>query len=145
MNVQNPQNLDRICAEYGYQICQSVLGQFNKKSDTENLITKSLSVLQEDGVYAFFLYLASQIKDKGEKEKTSSKAARVLADKATTLLSTDHLALFPQDTQGVHEKGMEYIRKEGGLADNLDQLLLAKRVLEQTLIYARYHAKALKG
>lgn len=145
MRSQNVINLDRICAEFGYRICQSVQQEFKKKSDTENLITKSLGVLQEDGVYAFFLYLAAQIKDKGEKEKSSSKAARALADKATTLLATTPLDLLPQDTDGDHEKGMEYIRKEGGLADNLDQLLLAKRILEQTLIYARYHAKALKG
>lgn len=32
-----------------------------------------------------------------------------------------------------------------GLADNLDKLLLAKHLLEQALIYARYHAKALSG
>jgi hypothetical protein len=31
------------------------------------------------------------------------------------------------------------------LAGDLDQLLLAKRLLEQALIYARYHAKALEG
>jgi hypothetical protein len=30
------------------------------------------------------------------------------------------------------------------LAGDLDQLLLVKRLLEQTLIYARYHAKALE-
>jgi hypothetical protein len=30
------------------------------------------------------------------------------------------------------------------LAGDLDQLLLAKRLLEQALIYARYHIKALE-
>jgi hypothetical protein len=40
---------------------------------------------------------------------------------------------------------MAYIRKPDGLAADLDSLLLAKRLLEQALIYTRYHAKALEG
>jgi len=53
------QNLDRLCAHFGYKMCEQVGEAFQKdgkidKAKTENLITKSLGVLQEDGVYAFF-------------------------------------------------------------------------------------------
>jgi len=136
-------NLDRLCAQFGYEMCQGVSQPFGgKKSDTENLITKPLGVLQEDGVYAFFLYLASQVKE-GKDEKKDSKAARALANKAAEFLAHDGLALLPPNAGGDYKQVMEAIRKPNGLADDLDNLLLAKRLLEQALIYARYHAKAL--
>jgi hypothetical protein len=138
-------NLDRLCAHFGYEMCQSASQPFaGKKSDTENLITKSLGVLQEDGVYAFYLYISSQIKDEGDKEKSASKAARALANKSIEFLAHEDLSLLPQNCGNDYKRAMESIRKPGGLADNLDNLLLAKRLLEQALIYARYHAKALE-
>lgn len=134
------QNLDRICAQFGFQMAYRVNEAFNKSSDTENLITKSLGVLQEDGVYAFFLYLASKVKE-GKDEKPS-KAARALANEGAGLLANNPFALLKP---GDYKQAMEQIREQNGLADHLDSLLLAKRLLELTLIYARYHAKALEG
>ena len=141
------QNLDRLCAEYGYQMAFQAWKALDKKnSDAENLITKSLGVLQEDGVYAFFLYLASQIKppEKG-KEAKKSQAAQALANRAVSLLSRDEVGLLQRDGADDYKRAMEQIRAENGLASNLDNLLLAKRLLEKALIYARYHAKALEG
>lgn len=142
------QNLDRLCAEYGYQMAYQVWKALDKKnSDAENLITKSLGVLQEDGVYAFFLYLASQIKpsEKGKEEGKKSQAARALANQAASFLSHDGLKLLQADgTNDAYRNAMEQIRAENGLASNLDNLLLAKRLLEKALIYARYHAKAME-
>lgn len=123
-------NLDQLCAKYGYDMCQSVNAQLDK-SKTENLITKSLGVLQEDGVYAFFLFQRSR----GEGEK---KGAIKLIEQACALLRSVGIKGFQESDdplKTVHEE----------LAHDLDQLLLAKRLLEQTLIYARYHAKALEG
>ena len=134
------QNLDRLCAQYGWQMAEKVHAELKKNAET--FITKSLGILQENGVYAFFLYLDSQVKEDSEQKKTSSKAARVLAEVAAALLAHNPPALL---TPGDHRQAMEQICREGGLADNLDNLLLAKRLLEQTLIYARYHAKALEG
>lgn len=135
------QNFDRICAQFGFQMAEQVNKELIKSSDTENLITKSLGVLQENGVYAFFLYLASKVKD-GKDEKKASKAARTLANKAAGLLANSPPALLKQ---GDYKQAMEQIRRTGGLADDIDNLLLAKRLLELALIYARYHAKALEG
>lgn len=132
-------NLDRICARFGFQIARQVNAAFGKPSDTENLITKSLGVLQESGVYAFFLYLASQVRE-GSDERKASKAVRTLADGAAGLLVHDPPALLKS---GDLKRAMEEIRQPNGLADNLDNLLLAKRLLEQAMIYARYHAKVL--
>lgn len=132
----NLQNLDQLCAKYGYEICQAVGNAFKgkdrkpDKAKTENHITKSLGVLQEDGVYAFFLYQVSR----GEREKGG---AEQLKDKAKELLKDAGIKEF----ENVNDP-LAAVRQR--LANDLDQLLLAKRLLEQALIYARYHAKALE-
>jgi len=122
-------NLDRLCAEYGYQIANEVRQAIGKNA--ENHITRSLGVLQEDGVYAFFLYQASR--------KTEKPGADRLNEQATALLK--EAKIEPFDTIA---DPLEAVRAKNGLANNLDELLLAKRLLEQALIYARYHAKALE-
>jgi len=144
--MSGQKNLDQLCARFGYNIAKEVNEAFKKATDTENLITKSLGVLQEDGVYAFFLYLASQIKEKkGDKKDKRSDAARALANQAAKLLKHEWLKLIQvHDGEDAHKKAMEEIRREGGLASRLNDLFLAKRLLEQALIYARYHAKALE-
>ncbi|NLF01739.1 MAG: hypothetical protein GX601_12260, partial [Anaerolineales bacterium] len=61
------------------------------------------------------------------------------------LLSDNQVTLLPEsvdDTAAV----LEALREPGGISDDdLDKLLLAKHLLEQALIYARYHAKALEN
>lgn len=116
-------NLDQLCAKYGWKIADEVRD--------ENHITKSLGVLQEDGVYAFFLYQASR----GSRERQG-------ADKLTAQVS----AFFREAGIAAFQNSatpLQAVREH--LANDLDQLLLAKRLLEQALIYARYHAKALEG
>ena len=127
----NGQNLDLLCARYGFQIAEEVHRKLEKQA--ENHITKSLGVLQENGVYAFFLFQASRNR---EKEK---QAAGELKKKAVELLGSIPLEPFP-----AQKDPLEAIRGKDGLATRLDDLLLAKRLLEQALIYARYHAKALE-
>lgn len=124
------QNLDRLCAQYGYQIADEVQKEIGKGA--ENHITKSLGVLQENGVYAFFLYQASRSSERDGAEKLSEQACALLND----------ADLKPFDTVRDPLTAVRGNKKMSGLADNLDDLLLAKRLLEQALIYARYHAKA---
>ncbi len=124
------QNLDRLCAEFGYQIADQVHKAIGKNA--ENHITKSLGVLQEDGVYAFFLYQVSRKTEKPGADRLTEQAAKLIKQAGIKSFDT------PADP-------LEAVRARNGLADNLDDLLLAKRLLEQALIYARYHAKALEG
>lgn len=124
----NGQNLDQLCAQYGWSMAEQVHQAIGKS--TENHITKSLGVLQEDGVYAFFLYQASR----GQREKA---CAEKLQDQAKELLKQAGIKGF-----GNANDPLAAVRDH--LAGDLDQLLLAKRLLEQALIYARYHAKALE-
>ena len=117
------QQLDLRCAEKASEIINTVQADKNK---IENLITKSLGVLQEDGIYAFFLYLeASKEKDITQKVIQGCKE----------LLKEDEIKLITKDDI------LEAVREE--LASDIDKLLLAKQLLERTLVYARYHTKAL--
>jgi hypothetical protein len=122
-------NLDQLCAQHGYQIADEVHKKIGKNA--ENHITKSLGILQEDGVYAFFLFQISR----GERER---EGAKKLNDQAISLFRLAGIKGFQES-----RNPLEAVRNE--LANDLDQLLLAKRLLEQSLIYARYHAKALEG
>jgi hypothetical protein len=110
-------------------MAEKVNKAFSKAADTENLITKSLGILQENGVYAFFLYLASR----GSREQPGAKK---LTEQARAFLKEAHIAAFQNASDP-----LQAVRDH--LAGDLDQLLLAKRLLEQALIYARYHVKAL--
>lgn len=121
------QNLDQLCAKHGWKIADQVHQAIGKQA--ENHITKSLGVLQEDGVYAFFLYQASR----GLREKPG---AEKLAGQANAFLQEAGIQAFQKDGDP-----LKAVRDH--LASDLDQLLLAKRLLEQALIYARYHAKAM--
>ena len=127
----NVPNLDSRCAQFGYDLVKAVApgGSLAKgdKPKLEHIITKSLGVLQENGVYAFFLHLEYRLKELGA-ESVKSRSLRLLGHADVSLLApnNDHFA-------AVHR-----------LTENLDSLLLARQLIEQTLIYARYHAKALR-
>jgi len=120
-------NVDQLCARYGWQIAEQVHEAIGKNA--ENHVTKSLGILQEDGIYAFFLYQVSR----GSREKPG---AEKLKEQAASLLKEAGIKAFQSA-----DDPLKTVREQ--LASDLDQLLLAKRLLEQALIYARYHAKAL--
>jgi len=131
-------NLDRLCAKYGQKIVTEGKNLFknNKEFDKnkiKNPIQKSLGVLQEDGVYAFFLYLDSE--GAFDKDKTE----KVISEHSWEILKEDNINLVTKnfDKEKVYKELQENVLKE------LDKMFLAKNLLEKMLIYARYHAKAL--
>ncbi|MDW8215765.1 MAG: hypothetical protein RMJ55_19620 [Roseiflexaceae bacterium] len=102
--------------------------------ETDNAVTKALGVLQEHGVYACFLYLLAKEKDLGA----------IIVDEMLTALQELKFGWNKPMKQGQTDLTPEVVLKH--ISDNvtrdLERLLLAKEVLEQTLIYARYGAKA---
>lgn len=125
-------NLDQEAAKYAQKIVEKGLIT-GKPKEIENLITKTLGVLQEQGVYAMMLFLFSRT----GKEK---EIAPYLRNQLTDLLSTlPHINKndLPQDTAQIK---LEFYSDK--VCHDLDTLLLVKELYEQTLIYARYGAKA---
>lgn len=125
-------NLDLKCAEYGNKIVMEI-NMPSEKRKIESMITRALGVLQENGLYAFSLY----VKAKSGSESTEKITAKRLFDNTFRLLKDNEVAILSSTATNF----LDSIRTE--LANDLVRLLFAKELLEHTLIYARYHAKAL--
>lgn len=118
-------NLDQLAAQYAQKIIA------DGKAEIENLITKTLGVLQEQGVYACMLFLFSR----------TSKNEKSLADKTRSHLYAliNELPAFANH-QITDANALQFFSDT--VCGDLDTLLLVKELYEQTLIYARYGAKA---
>jgi hypothetical protein len=112
------QNLDAACAKLG-----ATLGT----RDAESRITKALGVLEEQGVYALFLYLHAR-----ENKWGSDALATFLRQNP----SQQNALLGPNPNNG------DVFGPLQTLAGDLDKLLFARDLLHRALVYARYHAKA---
>lgn len=141
-------NLDRLAAQHAQNISRRLVDEdkdgkdrTNSKeikkaaSSADNTVTKALGVLQENGVYACFLYLKAKEKENGD----------VVIEEMLNLL--DELGFGwgkPKDKNGRVVTRAEAVLKHVAekVTDNLERLLLAKETLEKMLIYARYGAKA---
>ncbi len=122
MNTPTFENLDLACAKAGKTISEK------PSKELENLITSALAVLEEQGIYALFLYLKAQSKNKNIGQTVSNELYKFLKNRPSQshLLSTDNNDIF-----AVLQK----------LGKNLDNLLLARDLVRQSLVYARYHAR----
>lgn len=120
-------NLDRLAAQHAQKIINNTSGK--KASDVDNTVTKALGVLQENGIYACFLYLKAKEKENGD----------VVVEEMLNLLE----GLGFGWGKPVGNSATEVLRHiSEKVTSDLQRLLLAKETLEQMLIYARYGAKA---
>ena len=118
-------NLDYLCMEYAQRIMNKEREDF--KTLTNNL-RKALGVLQEDGVYAMFLWLED--KDK----KVEEHLIELLNEERIKKILLNSNGDFPRDFISFCEKLKE-------VAEDIDKLFFMKKILERTIIYALYHAK----
>lgn len=123
-NLQD-HNLDYLAARQAQKLVEKLK---DNAKEAENSITKTLGVLQENGVYACFLYLLAREK-KGE----------VIAAEMLALLAALE---FPALRQNSLDRKAVLNTIAENVTGDLHRLLLAKEALEQMLIYARYGAKA---
>ncbi len=111
-------NLDRLCFGYGIKI------PTNKED--QNVIQKALGVIEEDGVFAFKIYLDSL------KQPESKKIANKIEENIEKMLKEIEIVNNFRDST----------LKD--LGSDLNKLFLTKELIERTLIYARYHAKGVE-
>jgi len=123
-------NLDLLAAQTAQKIITETKDQ-SKAADVENLITKALGVLQENGVYAGLLYLYSRTNatDKPIAEQTRLKLLSLISELG-----------LPAPERADASTALKFLTDN--ICNDLDRLLLVKQLWEQTLIYARYGAKA---
>lgn len=130
MNNATQKNLDRLAAKYAQEVIKN---SKDKDIDIENTVTKALGVLQENGVYACFLYLMA---------KEDEKVEKVVVNNMLGLLDELNFGWGKPNNPSDNKEVLEYIINK--VTVDLERLLLAKETLEQMLIYARYGAKACK-
>jgi hypothetical protein len=135
------QNLDYETAKTAQQIIKEtakeiiiVKGDEKRKaepSEVEILATKALGVLQENGVYACLLYLYSRTNN------TDSPISGIIRQE---LLKLTRLAGKDPPKDKPAEDALRFLNDN--ICNDLETLLLMKKLWEQTLIYTRYGAKA---
>ena len=119
MDTPTFENLDLACAKVGKTIAE------RPSKELENLVTNALAVLEEQGVYALFLFL---------KTRGGSGAENVNQKIYEFLKVTPQQAPLLSDNADVFTSLQQ-------MARDLDKLLLARDLVRQTLVYARYHAR----
>jgi len=106
-------------------------GQKLDKSDTT--LRKALGVLNEDGVYAMFLWL----------ENENNKIRK---DQLIPLLNDDVIRSYLLGNDKKFEKGFqEFCNQLRDVSKDIDKLFFMKKILERTLTYGLYHAKIKSG
>ena len=129
-------NLDYLCMKYGGRIAECE----GKKTDKENLITKALGVLQENGPYAMFLYLESQKGEKGVVNKCKTEILMLFREEKLLANSLGVTKSVPENNAEFKDI-IEWLRD---VSSDLDCLLFFKQICQQVMLYARYHVKALE-
>ncbi|MEX0268234.1 hypothetical protein AB3R30_03750 [Leptolyngbyaceae cyanobacterium UHCC 1019] len=136
-------NLDRLAAQHAQAVITDTKDR--KSSDVENTVTKALGVLQEDGIYACFLYLlAKEQASKEDKKKNKKSAGEILVGHMLKLLDSLKIGWDKPPSEKAEDilSHLTQNDKKDNERISLEQLLLTKEMLEQMLIYARYGAKA---
>lgn len=123
-------HLEPLCAEYGMRLIDE--DDQTSMNDKENTLTKALGVLAENGIYAMSVFLLSCHKPEYGK-KVLGTLVQLWSDPRMGLITAGNRQ--PRDM-------LVTIRSE--ITTNLASLILAKKMTEQSLTFARYHAKALK-
>ncbi len=153
--------LDYLAMAISHKIAE-VIGKKVKRGrvqarDLETLVTKALGVLQSQGVYAMALFLFSRSggESVGEKMTAEERTATQLLSWLWPLRKPAQALQEFQNKKGqlqtdrsfdkVNQQKNRMLNEWANLTADLDTLLLVRDLYEQTLIYARYHAKALKG
>jgi len=122
-------NLEPICAQWGRAMIEAP-STGDSLDDQENTIVKALGVLAENGLYAMGIFLLSC--------QNNAYGERILTKYLTGLWRECDLLKVEQ---GPVDKTMALASLQE-IAENLPKLILAKKLAEQAMIFARYHAKA---
>jgi len=144
---RNMINLEQLTARYAQGITECIENTQQAK-DAERYITNSLGILQENGIYAAIVYVLS--KTNGNNFESTCYIYildRLMALLGDTNLHYLNLGLNPGITRETINTNRPRILQHVSdrIANAIDNVLITHRLFEQTLIFARYGAKALRG
>jgi len=122
------ERLDALISDLSFKLIEKINNLESDKKKAFNLIDKALGVLSNDGVYAYYVYIISQ---------KNSEFNKIFLDTLEEIFNiTKNEETYNLDNRQTYFKDV---------ANDIHKLLFLKQLLEKTLIYARYHAKALGG
>lgn len=102
----------------------------NSNKNLANNLKKALGILQEDGIYAMFLWL---------EEKENKK---IIRKKLTDMLNKPEIKkCLLTGSSNFSDDFKQFCEKLREIAEDIDKLLFMKKLIERTLIYSLYHAK----
>jgi hypothetical protein len=130
-----PLDLDLGAANTAQAIIKDVEHSKKAAKAAEDLITKTLAVIQENGPYAAIVFLCANTNG-GEKDLAASVRTNLLA-------LAEQLGAAGLAKSGDFRKILDSVIKN--ICSDLDVLLLVKQAWEQAMIYARHSAKGLKA
>lgn len=162
---ERQENLDHLAAAYSQKMVE-VIGQYVKGKDNkqvkateaDTLYTKALGVLQEHGLYAMALYLLYRSGNQSGGDTKAYDAEALIATQTMAWLwdmlghaALSELQVRPEQSIGwetlntrQHKDAILSFFSDRLCASDLGRLLFIKELFEQTLTYARYHARALR-
>jgi hypothetical protein len=117
-------NLDALCAHFGSQIVEK-RGPEKEAKRLETVTRNALGVMREQGVFAFYIFLQNQLNDGG----------RTIWGQVKKLWQNEAVGPLLGTGGGDRDKVI-------ALTDNLNDLLLARKLAEQALVYALYGLRA---
>lgn len=117
------ENLDIACAQAGKKIAEK------SSKGLEKALIDALAVLEEQGVYALFLFLRTRSKEGKEIIEPEIRKFLETTPKQSPLLSDSSDLCDPLEC----------------MSEDLDRLLLTRDLIRQTLVYACYHARMQQG
>ena len=132
-------NLDHEAMKTAGRILTAAKGPY-EQVDVENLATKGLGVVLEQGVYAGMLFFYSKRKLDNHGKPKPSEADLFIEHlfRLTTSFSNPAPKISWEDPLD----GLGFLA--GKVCHSLDETIFVKTIWEQTLTYVRYGAKALQ-
>jgi hypothetical protein len=122
-------NLEPLCAKYGHRMIRNM----NNISiqDQENTVTKALGVLVEGGLYAMCVFLLSCSK--------KEYGRKILLEDLQGMWRDPGVRILEGAVQTEPSPLLKDVRR---VTEDLPRLILTRKITEQALTFARYHAKA---
>ena len=137
--VASTENIDQKAMLAAGRVLAAAQGQISanmyKIADVENLATKGLGVVLEQGIYAGLLFFYSKKKDTTPAQLMIGELLKLSIDLVPALNS---VRIDPNKSLDA----LGYLAKT--VCADLRQTIWVKTVWEQTLTYVRYGAKALE-
>jgi hypothetical protein len=133
------ENLDFYCVDYAQRVADQLMHRDDRVpgDDVAQTVTRLLSILHENGVYGALLYVVWKRYNGTRRER---QVASVIEDLLVgkpgelSLLRLEQMSFSLSESKDTLAVGKT-------LSLSLEELFMAKDVLNRTLTYLRYHAK----